>query len=227
MNDDITPNPVPAPTPPVHHEPVHQPVPVAPLDSNESKKEGIKGIVSTIALLVLAPAIALFLTAFVFQSYEVDGPSMQTTLQHRDRLIVFKVPRTLARITHHDYIPSRGEIIIFNHPDSSGLGDSDKQLIKRVIALPGERVVVKEGQLTVYNKEHPEGFSPDKTMDYGKVITETIGEVDLTVPAGEVFVSGDNRSNSLDSRYFGTVPASNIVGRLGLRVYPFNKAQRF
>ena len=71
------------------------------------------------------------------------------------------------------------------------------------------------------------GFSPDKTLAYGKVITDTPGDVDLKVPAGEVFVCGDNRSNSLDSRYFGTVPASDIVGKLGLRVFPFNKAERF
>jgi signal peptidase I len=230
MNDDITPNPVqPTPTPghPVQPAPVSPVEPVEPPEPRVAEKEGIKGVISTIILLALAPAIALLLTAFVFQSYEVDGPSMQTTLQNRDRLIVVKVPRTIARITHHAYIPPRGEIIIFNHPDSSGLGEAEKQLIKRVIALPGERVVVKDGQLTVYNQEHPEGFSPDKTMDYGKVITETIGDVDLTVPPGEVFVCGDNRSNSLDSRYFGTVPAGNIVGRLGLRVYPFNKAERF
>jgi len=191
------------------------------------EKESVRSVISTIALLALAPLIAILLTWFIFQSYEVDGPSMQTTLQNQDRLIVLKVPRTWARLTHHDYIPNRGDIIIFNHDEVSGFGDGKKQLIKRVIALPGERVVVKDGRLTVYNQAHPEGFSPDKTMPYGTVITQTVGDVDLTVPAGEIFVCGDNRSNSLDSRYFGTVPASDIVGKLGLRVYPFTKAERF
>jgi signal peptidase I len=227
MNED-TPQPVPPPVAaPTPDTPV---IPEAPLEtpsqSPQPEKEGLKGVISTIALLIMAPVIALTLTAFVFQSYEVDGPSMQSTLQNRDRLIVLKIPRTIARLTHHDYIPNRGDIIIFDHPDGSGAGEA-KQLIKRVIALPGERVVVKDGIVTVYSKEHPNGFSPDKTLPYGKVITDTEGDVDLTVPEGEVFVCGDNRSNSLDSRYFGTVPANNIVGKLGLRVYPFNKAERF
>ena len=227
MNDFTSPSPetplTPAPVPPA-------PVAELPPDTDPTEpaveKDGLKGIVSTVALLILAPAIAIFLTAFVFQSYEVDGPSMQTTLQNRDRLIVLKVPRTIARITHHAYIPNRGDVIIFSHPDVGDTGGA-KQLIKRVIALPGERVVVKDGVVTVYNQAHPDGFSPDKTLPYGNVITDTIGDVDLTVPEGEVFVCGDNRSNSLDSRYFGTVPANNIVGKLGLRVYPFNKAERF
>ncbi|MEI7682957.1 MAG: signal peptidase I [Candidatus Saccharibacteria bacterium] len=192
-----------------------------------SNSDSAKSILSTLGLLLLAPLLALFLTAFVFQSYQVEGPSMQTSLQNKDRLIVLKVPRTWARITHHDYIPNRGDVIIFNHPDISGLGAGEKQLIKRVIALPGERVVVKNGELTVYNKEHPNGFSPDHTMPYGSVIKGTSGDVDLTVPDGEIFVCGDNRSNSLDSRYFGTVPASYIVGKLGLRVYPFKQSQVF
>jgi signal peptidase I len=223
MNEDITP-----PAPAISPEP-HTPAPEQPPieTSTDDHKEGLRSIISTVLLLILAPTIALLLTAFVFQSYEVDGPSMQTTLQNHDRLIVLKVPRTIARITRHNYIPNRGDVIIFNHPDASEVGGAEKQLIKRVIALPGERVIVKDGIVTVYNQAHPEGFSPDKTLPYGKVITDTIGDVDLTVPDGEVFVCGDNRSNSLDSRYFGTVPANNIVGKLGLRIYPFNKAERF
>lgn len=220
MNDD---------TPPPTHvaPPPDQVQPPSPPEEPLAVKEGLlAGFGSTLIFLLLAPAIAIFLTMFVFQSYEVDGPSMQTTLQNRDRLIVLKLPRTIARLTHHDYIPNRGDIIIFSHPDVGDTGGA-KQLIKRVIALPGERVVVKDGVVTVYNQAHPNGFSPDKTLPYGKVITDTIGDVDLTVPEGEVFVCGDNRSNSLDSRYFGTVPADNIVGKLGLRVYPFNKAERF
>ncbi|MEO5627862.1 MAG: signal peptidase I [Candidatus Saccharimonadales bacterium] len=215
--------------PPLTPEAETQPLPAAPDSTPEQKpsKEGLKSIISTISLLLLAPIIALLLTAFVFQSYQVDGPSMQTTLQNNDRLIVVKVARSWARLTHHNYIPNRGDVIIFNRADVSGPGESSRQLIKRVTGLPGDRVVVKDGTLTVYNLEHAEGFSPDKTMPYGSVIGETAGNVDLIVPAGEVFVSGDNRGNSLDSRYFGTVPANDIVGKLGLRVYPFNQAKLF
>lgn len=200
----------------------HQPIPTPP-----AAKDSSLSIISTVLLLFLAPALALLLTAFIFQSYEVDGPSMQTTLQDNDRLIVLKVPRTWSRLTKHDYIPKRGDVIIFNHSEAFGLGVGGKQLIKRVIALPGERVVVKDGQLTVYNKAYPAGFSPDRTLPYSKVITDTSGDVDLKVPSGEVFVAGDNRGNSLDSRHFGTVPAADIVGKLALKVYPFSQAERY
>lgn len=194
----------------------------------ESKKEHIKGILSTVAILVIAPLIALSLTAFVFQSYEVDGPSMESTLQNKDRLIVYKLPRTIARITKHAYVPKRAEIVIFTRQDMYEFGTAKpRQLIKRVIALPGERVVVKDGSITVYNKSNPNGFKPDKIAKYGKVIKTTSGDVDLTVPEGYVYVCGDNRPESLDSRSFGPVPLKDIVGRLSLRVYPFNKGEVF
>ncbi len=187
-------------------------------------KERLRSIISTVAIIVIAPLIALSLTAYVFQSYEVDGPSMETTLQHQDRLIVYKTPRTVARITHHPYIPHRGDIIIFN---TSEVGGEEKQLIKRVIGLPGEKVVVKDGTVTVYNKEHPQGFEPDNTLPYGKVIVTTPGEYTGVIGENEVFVMGDNRNNSLDSRIIGPVPVQDIVGKLVLRLFPFGKAQKF
>jgi signal peptidase I len=192
------------------------------------QREGWRGVLSTLALLILAPLIALFLTSFVFQSYEVDGPSMETSLQHRDRLIVLKTGRTWARITGGTFIPKRGDIVIFNKSGLQEFGSiGKKQLIKRVVALPGERVVVKDGNLTVYNRQYPDGFSPDKTSDYGHVIMTTSGDVDVTVRAGQVFVMGDNRSNSLDSRNFGAIPTSDIVGTLSLRIFPLNKLEAY
>ncbi len=226
--EPTTPAPEPPAVTPAPEQPQIEQLTPEEQQPEQPSKEGFKSIASTIALLVLAPLIAIFLTMFVFQSYQVDGPSMQDTLHNADRLIVWKVPRTWSRITRHDYIPNRGDIVIFNHTDGAALeGDANKQLIKRVVALPGERVVVRDGVLTVFNDEHPEGFSPDKTLPYGSVITDTPGNVDLTVPEGEVFVAGDNRHNSLDSRYFGPVPAHDIVGKLGLRIYPFSDAEVF
>lgn len=195
---------------------------------DEHKKTGIKGVLSTIAILVIAPLIALSLTMFVFQSYEVDGPSMETTLQDKDRLIVYKLPKTIARITGSNYQPKRGEIVIFTRQDSAEFGSTKpRQLVKRVIALPGERVVVKGGSITVYNQENPEGFNPDEIDPYGEVITTTSGDVDVVVPEDSVFVCGDNRPQSLDSRAFGPVPMKDLVGKLTLRVYPFGKGQKF
>lgn len=194
----------------------------------EKNRENTHAILSTLALIIIAPLIALTLTAFVFQSYQVDGPSMQSTLQNNDRLIVLKIPRTWARVTGHPYIPHRADIIIFNKTDISDFGTSEpKQLIKRVIGLPGDRVVVKNGLITVYDKSHPQGFNPDKTYPYGKVIHTTPGNLDITVPKNSVFVCGDNRTNSLDSRIFGPIPLKDIVGKLSLRVYPLSKAETF
>jgi signal peptidase I len=190
---------------------------------DDSKQNNVKSILSTIAVLVIAPLIAIFLTAFVFQSYEVDGPSMETTLQNRDRLIVLKLPKTVSKITRKPYIPKRADIIIFNL-DEGAIGK--RQLVKRVIALPGERITIKDSKVTVYNEENPNGFNPD-SAPYGSVIKYTSGDIDLVVPEGSIFVCGDNRPNSLDSRAFGPVPLDDVVGRLGLRVYPFNKGQSF
>lgn len=191
-------------------------------------REGWRSIVSTIVILLAAPLVALLLINFVFQSYEVDGPSMEPTLQNHDRLIVDKIPRTVARITGHSYIPHRGDVVIFNqHGLFSFTGQEEKQLIKRVIGLPGERVKVKDGNITIYNKKSPKGFNPDKNDTWGRIIKNTPGETDLTLGKNEVFVCGDNRSNSLDSRIFGAVPANNIVGKLSFRIFPIGNATTF
>ena len=193
-----------------------------------TKRQKFKSTLSTILVLVIAPLIALALTAFVFQSYEVDGQSMETTLHNKDRLIVAKAPRTLARLSGHDYIPNRGDVIVFVKRDSTeSFNGQNRQLIKRVLGLPGERVVVKDSKVIVYNTEHPDGFQPDKTLAYGSVIPDTSGSIDLVVPVGSVFVCGDNRSNSLDSRVFGPVASSDIVGKLILRIFPLNSAKTF
>jgi signal peptidase I len=149
---------------------------------------------------------------------------MEPTLQNNDRLIVWKLPETWSKITGHAYIPNRGDIIIFHEPALGG-----KQLIKRVLGLPGDRVVVKDNTVTIYNLAHPNGFDPDTTLPYGKVLNNvpTSGEEDITVQAGQVFVFGDNRPNSLDSRVFGVVNSKDIIGKLAIRVVPLNKAKSF
>jgi signal peptidase I len=229
MNDVTPPTPVTSTVPtPVRPGTLTTGIIPPPEEPKKSKKSHLKSILSTVAVLLIAPLLALTITAYVFQSYEVDGPSMQTTLQNHDRLIIWKVARTWSRITGHSYVPNRGDVIVFVkkglYEDNS---NKEKQLIKRVIALPGERVMVKDAKVTVYNSEHPDGFSPDATLPYGKVITTTEGNVDLTVPAGEVFVCGDNRGNSLDSRYFGPIPTHDIVGKLAARILPIGQAEKF
>lgn len=179
---------------------------------------------STIGILLLAPIIAILLTAFVFQSYQVDGPSMQNTLHNNDRLIVWKLPRTWARITGHQYVPKRGDIVILTESGLSNYGDTQdtKQLVKRVIGLPGDHIVIKDSVITIYNKQYPQGFQPDKQLPYGAngAIPPTNNDLDITLGPNQLFVCGDNRGDSLDSRIFGPIQTSQVIGQLVMRIYP-------
>ncbi len=194
---------------------------------SEPKSEGARSVIATFALFLLAPIIAILLTMFVFQSYEVDGPSMETTLYNQDRLIVYKLPVTWSNITNTNYVPALGDIIVFTQSSSSSFANEEKQLIKRVIGLPGDRVVVKDGEVTVYNQDNPDGFNPDQDAEYGNASRNTPGNVDITVQDDQVFVLGDNRNNSLDSRAFGAIEQEAIVGTLVMRLWPFNTIKPF
>ena len=209
--------------------------PISGVDSNETtapdKSSGISGILSTVGILLLAPIIAVLLTLFVFQSYQVDGPSMEPTLQNSDRLIVWKLSRTWSRITGHHYVPNRGDIIILNESGlaSYGSGTDKKQLVKRVIGLPGDHIVIKDNVVTIYNNEHPKGFQPDTSLPYGSstAIPPTTDNVDVTLSGTELFVCGDNRPQSLDSRRFGPIQTSQVVGKLVARILPLNAIEKF
>lgn len=181
---------------------------------------------------------ATFKPAFLIQSYQVDGQSMFPTLQNNDRLIVNKLPLTMAKLTKHPYSPNRGDIIIFNQSGLDFLSGSDnpnqtpqnipqKQLIKRVIGLPGERVVVSDGKITVFNQANPKGFNPDQIGLYSIAATVTPGNVDYSLNSDQFFVSGDNRTNSEDSRYFGPITKDKILAKLVFRLLPINKAKAF
>jgi signal peptidase I len=185
---------------------------------------------STAGIVASALLVAIFIILFVFRSYQVDGPSMESTLQNNDKLVIWKVPRTWSDITRHDYIPARGNIIVFNEGGLSEFGQQDsKQLIKRVIGLPGDKVVVENGKIAVYNKDHPGGFDPDKTLPYGQngVIPYTAGHLTVKLGPHQLFVCGDNRPDSLDSRSFGPIDAKQVVGKLVLRVFPVSQAKAF
>jgi len=221
-------------TPPVDPK-VNSALPENPAFSSDAtpagKRGDIKNTIASVFILLMAPVIALLLTIFVFQSYQVDGPSMETTLQNNDRLIVWKLPRTWARITHRQYVPNRGDVIIFTEP---GLGnydqpDGSKQLVKRVIGLPGDKVVIKDGVITIYNSEHPNGFQPDKTMPYGANghIPVTDNDGTFVLSANQLFVCGDNRPNSLDSRIFGPITTDQVVGKLAARILPLSNTKAF
>jgi signal peptidase I len=187
---------------------------------------GARGVLSTVGLFVAAFLIAILLNTFVIQSYQVDGQSMETTLQNNDRLIVNKLPRTIARIDGHQFVPHRGDIIIFNQAGLPGY-IGEKQLIKRVIGLPGDHVVVANGHITIYDKAHPGGFDPDKAGIYSIAAKTTVGGYDGVLGPNQLFVCGDNRPNSEDSRYFGPISTDQVVAKLVFRIMPLNKAQKF
>lgn len=206
-------------------QPNESPTPPIVSSDPSGKREGLKSIISTVLLFVLAPLFALFMIVFVFQSYVVDGSSMEPTLQNGNRVFILKLPKSVASLQNKVFVPTRGEIIVFKKPSDPGV-----QLIKRVIGLPGERVVVKDNKITVYNADFPEGFNPDTAGGYGSTLAPTGGETDVIVGKGELFVSGDNREpgGSLDSRTgLGLVPTENIVGRLWIRYFPLSEFKTF
>ena len=183
------------------------------------------GIVVFIACVVIGTVV---INTYVFRSFNVVGPSMETTLFTGDRLIVDRLAVTASQVQNKAYVPDRGQVIVFKNPHYSS-GIEDEYIVKRVIGLPGERVVLKDGVYTVYNQANPNGFNPDD-KNHGEPGSPTSGEVDTTVPDGEIFVSGDHRQGnySYDSRNgLGTIPLYDIVGPVSFRVFPFNKVRSF
>ncbi len=196
-----------------------------------------------LSFLAFAAAVALgtfILNSFVFRSYNVVGGSMENTLQNGDRVIVNRVPVSLAHFVDQEYVPERGQVIVFANGGNTSLtncnalpGVQDEYIIKRVIAFPGERVMVEDGVLTVFNDEHPEGFRPDDTTyksDTDGPKKFSSGSVNVIVPEGEIFVSGDNRegANSYDSRNgLGTIPFCRIIGPAVMRIFPFTNMRFF
>ncbi|HSX47242.1 MAG TPA: signal peptidase I [Patescibacteria group bacterium] len=205
----------------MNQEPPKEPEPITSVDSSNS---ALKEVISTGIIFVTAFLVAVFIIAFVFRSYQVDGPSMEKTLQNGDKLIIWKLPKTWSKITGHPYIPNRGDIIVFSE---SGLNNfqqtpDTKQLIKRVIGLPGDRVVIANNVVTIYNKQHPNGYQPDKLYFKKGQIPQTNGDIDVVLGKNQLYMYGDNRPDSLDSRAFGPINANQVIGKLILRVFPIN-----
>lgn len=162
-----------------------------------------------IIILACAFVIAMLLRYFVVTACNVLSPSMVPTLQTGDRLLASRLAYTFDE-------PARGDIIIFTPPDEY---DEGIDYIKRVIALPGETVAVRNGYVYIDGEALAEPYIAERPLDdFGPV----------TVPPNEYFVLGDNRNHSADSRYwhYHFVPAEDINGQAFFRFFPFNRLGR-
>lgn len=159
----------------------------------------VRDAVGTIAPAVI---IALLIHLFLAQATRVYGGSMQPNLRTNERLVVEK-------LSYHFHGPRRGDIVVLRDPD----GGPDL-LIKRVIGLPGERVMVADGRVYVDGVALDEPYLTEVTTGGGR---------SWMVPPMHVFVMGDNRNASRDSRVFGPVPLENIVGRAVFRYWPLDE----
>jgi signal peptidase I len=187
-----------------------------------------KDVLSLIIFVVLVVIGTVLINTYIFRSFNVVGPSMETTMYTGDRLIVNRMAVTVAQIKGQQYVPDRGQVIVFQNPHFSR-GIEDEYIVKRVIAFPGERVLLKDGHYTVFNDDNPNGFNPDDDNN-GEPGSPTTGEVDVTVPDNELFVSGDHRTGdfSYDSRNgLGTIPYYNVVGPVSARIFPFTEVRSF
>lgn len=192
----------------------------------------VKDAFGIIVFIICVLVGTLLINTFIFRSFNVSGPSMEATLYTGDRLIVDRLPVTWAQLRGQQYVPQRGQIIVFKNPQYVP-GTPDEFIVKRVIAFPGERVVVKNGTLKVYNHSHPNGFDPDnaeKNDPTSHPGSPTSGDVDTVVSDNSLFVAGDHRvgNYSYDSRSgLGLIPYYDVVGPVSMRIYPFDKMRTF
>lgn len=157
-----------------------------------------------IVSIAVAVVLALLIRTFIVELYLVDGPSMRPTLQSAERLVVNK-------FIYRFRAPERGEILVFQYPR-----DPSRDFIKRVIAVPGDTIAIKEGRVYVNGQ----------LMNEPYILSRTRGDYpEATVPEDSIFVMGDNRNNSEDSRFadVGFVPYGLIKGKAILVFWPFGQ----
>lgn len=164
-----------------------------------------------VGIIAAAVIIAVVLRTFVFQTFYIPSESMENTLLINDRVLVNKLAYRTGDIERQD-------IVVFHRPPS--LADPTiNDLIKRVIGLPGDRVEAREGKVFVNDVELSEPYL--KPGSYTDRLPLT------TIPEGQILVLGDNRNNSEDGRYFGTISDGLIIGKAAVRWWPLDRLDYF
>jgi signal peptidase I len=180
------------------------------IENKSGKKSLIKEIRELIFVIVGALSIALFVHSYVFARVDVDGPSMQSTLHNKDVLFIEKISTEMKKI-------KRGDIVVFDSKDAN-----DSNYIKRVIGIENDEIEITGGKVYLNNQELKEPYLDSQT------ITQPLtSQTKFTVPQGCVFVLGDNRTNSTDSRILGPINLNDVKGHAVVRVFPFNKITNF
>ena len=178
-------------------------------------KKFLRFIWEVVKMVVISLAIVLPIRYFLIQPFYVKGASMEPNFHDKEYLII-------DEISYRFKAPERGDIIVFRYPR-----DPQEYFIKRVIGLPGETVQIKDNSVYISNSEYPTGFKlPEVYLPTG---VPTVAYTEDTVKVGDkqYFVLGDNRQASKDSRSFGVVDKSYLVGRVFFRGWPLNKVEVF
>ncbi len=179
------------------------------------RSDRVRSAVEWVAVIVGALVVALVVKTFLFQAFFIPSASMEPTLEKGDRVIVNKLSYDL-----HDV--NRGDVIVFElEPDQVG-PDGIKDLIKRVVGLPGDVIETRDGVVYINDRALDEPYLADGTVTGDPEDGQNPAIPRQTVPEGHVFVLGDNRSNSADSRYpyRGPIPVDTIVGRAFVLIWP-------
>ncbi len=205
------------------------------MNNNEQKRQeeyvGVGGFVlEIIKIIFLAFIIIVPIRVFLFQPFFVQGASMEPNFQNGQYLIVneFGFKKTTVAVSDLKLFSvgafrdiARQTVVVFRYPKNPGTF-----FIKRIIGLPGEKIEVKNGSYKIFNKENPDGFSPDESAYLAKN-TKTTGDMVIMLKDNEYFVMGDNRAFSSDSRAWGPVTDDNIIGEVLLRAWPLNEMAVF
>lgn len=162
-----------------------------------------------VEVTVVALGAVYLIRTFLVQPFLVSGQSMAPNFSSGDYLLV-------DQITYRLREPQRGEVVVFRYPR-----DESTYFIKRIIGLPGERIEIKEGKITIYNGEHPNGMVlRENYLPAGSATISRADEEMFVLNAGEYLVLGDNRQFSFDSRDWGVLPAKDVIGIVRLRLWP-------